>query len=51
MAKKIEIPIGWQEIKIGNVAEIISSNVDKHIVDTEIKAKLCRLMIPIPGSH
>ncbi len=36
-----DIPKGWRSDRMGNVAEIVFSNVDKHTFDFEIAVRLC----------
>ncbi|HEV8718026.1 MAG TPA: restriction endonuclease subunit S [Candidatus Binatia bacterium] len=35
------LPTGWATSRLGNVAEIIFSNVDKHTVEGEVPVRLC----------
>ena len=36
-----KVPAHWEVHRIGHIAKIIVSNVDKHIRDNEIPVKLC----------
>ena len=35
------LPKGWQTNRMGNVAEILFSNVDKHTFESEVPVRLC----------
>jgi type I restriction enzyme S subunit len=35
------LPAGWREVRLGNAAEILFSNVDKHTVEGEVPVRLC----------
>ncbi len=35
------LPTGWKFDRLGNVAEILFSNVDKHTIESEIPVRLC----------
>ena len=37
----VELPAGWKSDRMGNVAEILFSNVDKHTFESEIPVRLC----------
>lgn len=41
MRGKMQTPDGWQVVRLGDVAEIAFSSVDKKTVDSEVPVELC----------
>ena len=41
MRGKMQAPDGWQVVRLGDVAEIAFSSVDKKTVDSEVPVELC----------
>ncbi len=41
MSSKTQIPKGWRQVRLGDVADVAFSSVDKKTVESELPVKLC----------